>query len=457
MIAISYRRDDTLPVAGRLYDRLQATFGKAGVFMDFDSIRPGLDFRAQIRETIDRSNVVIALIGPKWAGIDADSSRRIDDPNDFVRLEIAHALERDIPIIPVLVNNSPLPKPEVLPEDIRSLVYRQALPLDSGLDFHQHADRVIASVNSLMGSTEAAAPNKEQNVATASSTPHRSNRRALLTIITAVLLAVVGGIVWLELAGKSRGNAQPRPQSARIQLAASIPPSAPAQSPVASPTAARLTQAAPLYVGTIRAVGDPGSASVRSIAVTLSPDLKSGTMTQSSKRGNFIVRFKGIWEGTELHAVTGDIVAQPVGIQWTPESFIVKFSEDGQRATYQCVADGKTYNADLTAQSEFLAKIGPVYKGKISPGDTPITITIGASRKSGLLTETSKSGDTVVAFTGIWDGDTMHAVTGEVVSKPEKVRWKPESFTVRVTNDGRELAYSCNDEGKILAAELSAP
>ena len=87
--------------------------------MDFDSIRAGLDFRTQIKQTIDQSNVVIALIGPKWVGVDPDLKRRIDDPNDFVRLEISHALERDIPIIPVLVNNSPLPKPESLPEGLR--------------------------------------------------------------------------------------------------------------------------------------------------------------------------------------------------------------------------------------------------------------------------------------------------------------------------------------------------
>lgn len=455
MIAISYRRDDSLPIAGRLYDRLQATFGKSKVFMDFDSIRPGLDFRAQIKETINRSDVVIALIGPRWVGPDADATRRIDDPNDFVRLEIAHALERDIPIIPVLVNNSPLPKAEALPEEIRALVYRHALPLDSGLDFHQHADRVIASVNNLMGSAGAVSPNDENKPGTALSARPRSKGRPL-TIITAVLLAVVGAIIWLELASKSRDNVPPGSQSARIQPAASVSPPPPPL-PAASPTAARFTQAAALYTGLIRIAGEPQSVPIRSIAVTLSPDLRSGTMMQSSKRGNFVVRFKGIWEGTELHAVTREIIAQPSGIQWTPESFILKFSEDSQRATYQCVADGKTYSADLTAQSEFLARIAPLYRGKISPGDTPVAIAIGANRKSGILTETTKSGDTVVMFTGIWDGDSMHAVTGEVISKPEKARWKPESFTLRVEDDGRRVSYTCNDEGKILTAELLPP
>ena len=64
MIAISYRREDSLPTAGRLYDRLQAKFGKENVFMDFDSIPPGMDFREQIKQMIERSKLVIAIIGP---------------------------------------------------------------------------------------------------------------------------------------------------------------------------------------------------------------------------------------------------------------------------------------------------------------------------------------------------------------------------------------------------------
>lgn len=150
MIAISYRREDSLPIAGRLYDRLEAKFGKPNVFMDFDSIRPGLDFREQIKETIERSNVVVAMIGPNWLGEQSDGSRRIDDPTDFVRLEIEYALKRGIPVIPVLINNTPMPKAEKLPPDIDALAFRHALPLDSGLDFHQHADRLINGICGLV-------------------------------------------------------------------------------------------------------------------------------------------------------------------------------------------------------------------------------------------------------------------------------------------------------------------
>src|ERR1022692_3304794 len=146
MIAISYRREDSLPIAGRLYDRLQAKFGKQNVFMDFDSIPPGVDFREQIKRTIECSNLVIAVIGPHWLGEQSDSSRRIDDPTDFVRLEIEYALKGGIPVIPLLVNNTPMPKPGKLPPEIEALAFRNALPLDTGIDFHNHADRLINGI-----------------------------------------------------------------------------------------------------------------------------------------------------------------------------------------------------------------------------------------------------------------------------------------------------------------------
>src|SRR5205807_5003057 len=146
MIAISYRREDSLPIAGRLYDRLQAKFGKKNVFMDFDSIPPGADFRQQIKQMIEKSNLVIAIIGPHWLGEQPDTSRRIDNPADFVRLEIAYALEGGIPVIPVLINTTQMPKPEMLPPDIQELAFRHALPLDSGMDFHSHVDRLIGGI-----------------------------------------------------------------------------------------------------------------------------------------------------------------------------------------------------------------------------------------------------------------------------------------------------------------------
>jgi hypothetical protein len=150
MIAISYRREDSSPVTGRLYDRLRAEFGRRNVFMDFDSIPFGVDFRDKIKHTLERARVVIAVVGPSWAGSRDPGKRRIDDPTDFVRMEIAAALQRGIPVIPVLLDNTVMPSVEDLPEELRPFAYRNALILDTGVDFHHHADRLIAGIHELV-------------------------------------------------------------------------------------------------------------------------------------------------------------------------------------------------------------------------------------------------------------------------------------------------------------------
>ena len=223
-----------------------------------------------------------------------------------------------------------------------------------------------------------------------------------------------------------------------------------------------LTKIAQMYVGTIHEKNNYNSFAPYSVplTITLASDLKSGTMTQSGKRGDFVVRFTGVWEGTELHAVTGDVISQPSAIKWTPEAFTLRFAEDGKRGSYLCVGEGKTYSADLSAESANAATASSIYKGtidKYGSSPRPLTINLSADRKSGTMTQTSKSGDVVVRFNGVWDGTTLHAVTDEVLSKPANVRWDPESFTLRFEDGGRGGSYECKAEGHTYAAQLSAP
>ena len=227
MIAISYRREDSLPIAGRLYDRLLAEFGKTDVFMDFDSIPYGMDFRTHIKQTLERADVVLAVIGPSWAGPQSNSTRRIDDPKDFVRLEIAATLERGIPLIPVLVNDTPMPKPEALPMEIEALAFRNALALDSGIDFHHHTDRLIASIRQLLDK----APNsgrpkykKEQERRRPALSPV-----ALGLVLTGIALAVIAyfGVVMMR-----SGSPLTQKENAPPTVAPVTPPSIP--SPTAS-------------------------------------------------------------------------------------------------------------------------------------------------------------------------------------------------------------------------------
>ena len=109
-IFISYRRVDTPHVAGRLFDRLEARFGAGNIFMDVDSIDPGLDFAEAIERAVGSCDVLLALIGRHWSDIvDEQGRRRLDDPEDFVALEIRTALRRKIRVIPVLVDGAPPP------------------------------------------------------------------------------------------------------------------------------------------------------------------------------------------------------------------------------------------------------------------------------------------------------------------------------------------------------------
>ena len=130
-IFISYRRDDSAGYAGRLYDRLVAHFGPNQVFMDVEEIEPGLDFVVAIEEAVSSCRVLIAVIGDEWTtGTDAAGRRRLDDPNDFIRLETSSALQRGIRVVPVLVGGAVMPLSTELPEDLRSLTRRQAIEIN---------------------------------------------------------------------------------------------------------------------------------------------------------------------------------------------------------------------------------------------------------------------------------------------------------------------------------------
>ena len=233
MIAISYRRQDSSPVAGRLYDRLQAEFGKGSVFMDFDSIPYGVDFREHIKQTLQRAKVVVAIIGPEWSGGKELSNRRIDDPTDFVRLEVASALENGIPIIPVLVNNTPMPEAKNLPPELEGLAFRNGLALDTGIDFHHHADRLIAGIHRVVDPPkETAPPPPAPEVATPAKAETSTQKPSLVWPITIAIVALAGIAAWYFFPGRV-----PSQVSVRQEVPAS-------PTPTAASTAAPKTQPA---------------------------------------------------------------------------------------------------------------------------------------------------------------------------------------------------------------------
>lgn len=144
-IFISYRRNDSPGFAGRLAEALDTAFGAENVFRDIDDIRPGDDFVKAIHHRLQAVDVVLAVIGPDWLGASQDGRRRLDDPDDFVRIEIQLALAAGKPVWPVLIGGAVMPLHNELPEPLRALALRQATVLDDA-SWKEDVARLIAEL-----------------------------------------------------------------------------------------------------------------------------------------------------------------------------------------------------------------------------------------------------------------------------------------------------------------------
>jgi hypothetical protein len=149
-IFISYRQADSIGITGRIYDRLEPHFGRENLFMDIDTIPLGIDFRNYIDEVVSQCDVLLAVIGEQWLIVSKGGQRRLDDQADWVRIEIETALKRGIPVIPVIIGQTPKPTPNELPAGLADLAYRQAIQVDPGRDFHHHIDRLIRDLECLL-------------------------------------------------------------------------------------------------------------------------------------------------------------------------------------------------------------------------------------------------------------------------------------------------------------------
>jgi len=203
-IFISYRRDDSAGYAGRLYDRLAAHFGPQRVFMDVEGIEPGADFVNAIEEAVSSCQVLIVIIGDEWThGTDAAGNRRLDDPNDFIRLETSAALKRNIRVVPVLVDGAVMPRAEELPEEIKSLTRRQAIEI-SHKQWEASSGELIRTLERILSKASIEAPvplapaNRTEGAGAATPGSHKS-----WFWPAAAGVVMLGGALWWALAARA--------------------------------------------------------------------------------------------------------------------------------------------------------------------------------------------------------------------------------------------------------------
>ena len=165
-VFISYRRDDTAGHAGRLYDFLQARFGPDHVFMDLSAIHSGQNFVDEIDRAVRQCDALVAVIGDTWLTCATARGRRLDDPADFVRSEIAVALARGIPVIPVLVEGAAMPQAAALPDALKPLALRQANEL-SDARWAYDVERLVQALEKLGGASRVAVRRTRAAVAAA--------------------------------------------------------------------------------------------------------------------------------------------------------------------------------------------------------------------------------------------------------------------------------------------------
>jgi TIR domain-containing protein len=218
-IFISYRREDAAGHAGRLYDSLAKRFGPGNVFMDVDAIGLGSDFVQVIDGAVRQCDVLVALIGRRWLGAaGTDEGRRIDSPDDFVRVELESALANDVFIIPTAVDGAAFPTSAELPPSIEPLARRQGLELHD-TSWHDDVKRLTRRLEAAI-----AVKNRETGAERRARPAHGRVRRRTWLVVSgvAILAAATAGIVYALVGGGSSGGTASNP-AAEHRLLATIP------------------------------------------------------------------------------------------------------------------------------------------------------------------------------------------------------------------------------------------
>jgi hypothetical protein len=220
---ISYRRDDSAGYSGRVHDRLQREFGGNLLFMDVDSIPLGVNFSKVLVEEVAKCDVLLAVIGPGWLDArDEKGHRRLDNPDDFVRIEIGTALRRGIPAIPILLEGTRVPKADQLPDDLKELALRNGLDVRHA-SFAEDMERLIRGLKGAQSPQRpTSAPSSLADSDSAPSRRHsrlwnflsKDKNRAVLGWIGGGIIVVISALwaVFVYLVPPSKSGSGPSPE-----------------------------------------------------------------------------------------------------------------------------------------------------------------------------------------------------------------------------------------------------
>lgn len=142
-VFISYRRADNPELSGRVYDYLARKIGRSYIFKDIYSIPAGVNFKCYIKEKIEESDFVLAMVGASWAG---DDGEKINRDDDFVRLELSYAIRHNKPVIPLFLLGNNFPEESLLPEEIRGITKINGIDIRNDPDFLNDMDKLLAAL-----------------------------------------------------------------------------------------------------------------------------------------------------------------------------------------------------------------------------------------------------------------------------------------------------------------------
>ena len=250
-VTLSYRRDDSAGIARLIFERLKPRYGADSVFMDIDAIEFGEDYRDKIHQALGQTDFLLVLIGPRWLGPTPNGRNRINDATDPVRMEVERALEIGLRVVPILLENTPMPGPGDLPESLGRLSYLNAAEVSAGREFDGQIDRIIRFIDRTFAALEArrarqapatpvVAPPAATVVPPAAAVAARKPNVGLIIGIVAVLglglfIALVSAIAH-SVGSKTVAIATAEPTAASTLMGFPVRTPAPTEAPTSAPT-----------------------------------------------------------------------------------------------------------------------------------------------------------------------------------------------------------------------------